>query len=128
MLLPEFSAFFRYSDLYPCKPNLNRRLELYTPLHAIKEQLKIFKTPISDAHINQEFMKLYQQQDASKTEEEKEKEAQLKKKKLKRKLISIDKALRNLEFFITVELGDIIFSVTEKAVGNHKLVDVGISG
>lgn len=37
LLIPEFSAFFRYTDLYPCRANLNRRLELYTPIHAIKE-------------------------------------------------------------------------------------------
>jgi hypothetical protein len=37
LLIPEFSALFRYTDLYPCRANLNRRLELYTPIHAIKE-------------------------------------------------------------------------------------------
>ena len=37
LLIPEFSAFFRYTDLDPCRANLNRSLELYTPIHAIKE-------------------------------------------------------------------------------------------
>ena len=29
---------------------------------------------------------------------------------------------------MNIDLGDIIFSITEKALGNHKLLDVGISG
>ena len=37
LLLPEFTAFFRYTDLYPCKADLNRYLELYTPIFTIKD-------------------------------------------------------------------------------------------
>lgn len=37
MLLPEFRAFFRYEDLFNCKPKLNRKIELYAPLYAVKQ-------------------------------------------------------------------------------------------
>lgn len=63
-----------------------------------------------------------------KTEEEKEHDKEIKKKQLKQKLRSIDRLVRNKTFYVNVELGDIFFSITEKALGNHKLLDVGISG
>ena len=47
---------------------------------------------------------------------------------MKQKLRSIDKLFRNKSFFISIDLGDIFFAITEKALGNHKLLDVGISG
>jgi len=47
---------------------------------------------------------------------------------LKQKLRSIDRLVRNKTFFVNIDLGDIILSVTEKALGNHKMLDVGISG
>jgi len=37
LLLPEFTAFFRYADLYPCRAELNRHIELYTPIFTIKD-------------------------------------------------------------------------------------------
>jgi hypothetical protein len=36
--------------------------------------------------------------------------------------------VRNKTFYVTIDLGDIFLSLTEKALGNHKLLDVGISG
>ena len=36
MLLPDYRPFFRYNDLYPCRQGLNRKLELYAPLYALK--------------------------------------------------------------------------------------------
>lgn len=49
MLLPEFRAFFRYEDLYNCKPNLSRKIELYAPIWAIKKQM--IKTGIPESYI-----------------------------------------------------------------------------
>ena len=66
--------------------------------------------------------------EASKTEEEKEQDKENKKRQLKQKLRSIDRLVRNKTFYVTIDLGDIFFALTEKALGNHKLLDVGISG
>ena len=84
------------------------------------------KTPIPESYISREFAKVYELRESKKTEEDKEKEALMKKKKLKKSLIMIDKALRTLEFFVLIEVGNITFSLTEKAVGNHKLLGLGI--
>jgi len=45
LLLPEFTAFFRYTDLYACKIDLNRTLELYTPIFTLKDQMISSKIP-----------------------------------------------------------------------------------
>ena len=66
--------------------------------------------------------------EASKTEEEKEQDKENKKRQLKQKLRSIDRLVRNKTFYVTIDLGDIFFALTEKALGTHKLLDVGISG
>ena len=47
LLLPEFTAFFRYTDLYPCKADLNRTLELFTPIYTLKQQIITSKIPES---------------------------------------------------------------------------------
>jgi hypothetical protein len=40
--------------------------------------------------------------------------------------VNVDKSLRKLEFFIQIDVGIITFNLTEKAVGNHKLLGLGI--
>ena len=45
LLLPEFTAFFRYNDLYPCKADLNRTIELFTPIFTLKQQVISGKIP-----------------------------------------------------------------------------------
>lgn len=48
-LLPEFKSLFRYDDLYPCRSNLHRYIELKTPLYMIKQQ--IIHADIPEAYI-----------------------------------------------------------------------------
>jgi hypothetical protein len=126
LLLPEFTAFFRYTDLYPCRADLNRTLELYTPIYTLKQQIITGKIP--DYYIQEQFQRIAQIKESNKTEEEKEQDKENKKRQLKQKLRSIDRLVRNKTFYVTIDLGDIFFSLTEKALGNHKLLDVGISG
>ena len=45
LLLPEFTAFFRYTDLSPCQTDLNRTLELYTPIFTLRDQIISVKIP-----------------------------------------------------------------------------------
>jgi hypothetical protein len=35
-LLPDFKPLFRYNDLYPCRNNLNKSIQLFTPLYMLK--------------------------------------------------------------------------------------------
>ncbi len=37
MLLPEFRPFFRYDDLFKCKPNLHTKIQNLTPLYMVKQ-------------------------------------------------------------------------------------------
>ena len=50
------------------------------------------------------------------------------KKDLNRMLKKVDKELRQMEFQVAVEFGNIMLALTDRAVGNHKLVDFGICG
>jgi hypothetical protein len=58
MLLPEFRSFFRYSDLYPCRRKLSRRIELYTPLYSISKQVIKKSTEIPREYIAKERAKV----------------------------------------------------------------------
>lgn len=81
LLLPEFTAFFRYTDLYPCKADLNRTLELFTPIYTLKQQIITSKIP--ESYIQEQFQMLAFRKEASKTEEEKEQDKENKKRQLK---------------------------------------------
>ena len=47
---------------------------------------------------------------------------------MKRTLRKVDRELKKMEFQVKVELGNFILALTDKAVGNHKLLDLGVCG
>jgi len=44
MLLPEFRPFFRYDDLFNCKPNLHIKIQHFTPLYMVKQCFEKIKS------------------------------------------------------------------------------------
>lgn len=50
------------------------------------------------------------------------------KKETRRMLKRVDKELRRMEFQVNINLGNMILALTDRAVGNHKLIDVGFCG
>ena len=57
-LIPEFKALFRFGDLASNGKNTARMIELFTPLHMIKQRQLKRASEASDAAISAEISKL----------------------------------------------------------------------
>lgn len=62
------------------------------------------------------------------TDAEKERAKELSQKRMRDVMRKVDKEMRKMEISLEVELGNNNLALTDRTVGNHKLVDFGYCG
>ena len=131
-LIPEFKALHRYKDLTPSRANLERSIELWTPIYLLKKALLTKTDEIPEEYILKEFGKLKQKAiDAIP-------EAVIKAKQDKqnietfRAMKNLDQSLSRIDAAFALKIIDISLAVTgnrtqDANFSNNRLVEVGAS-
>jgi len=111
-LVPEFKAMFRFTDLFPNKKEVPRRIELLAPLHLLAELTMSKVLQASDRAIANEIEILRLRRSFSKTEEEKKRLETYRDRHMIKKLKQLDIALKEIDFDIFIEIQKVGANVT----------------
>jgi len=111
-LIPEFKALFRFNDLAKNKKNAARLIELMAPLHLLAELTMARCMQASESALLHEINKLRNVRSLSKTEEELKKMESYRDRLTTKKLKDLDKALKNIDFDIKIEVSKVGANVT----------------
>lgn len=129
-LVPEFKAMFRFKDLFPNKVGMDRRIELFAPMHLVAElTMPKIRTASEEAIWNKinEFRAI---RSKNKTEEEKKRLETYKDRVMIRKLKALDSKLKNIDFDIYIEVQKVGTNITGNQnfheIRNQRLFEVGI--
>jgi len=108
-LLPDFRALFRYTDLYPAKANLYKRIEHMTALYVLRSKLispEHYK--ISDEILDKIIEEKVKQKKENRPDEEKKKETDEKIEGIAKVLKKVDRMLvKQWDASLTVNLNNI---------------------
>lgn len=131
-ILPEYKAFWRYSDLHFCRKRLNRWLYLNTVYYATRCQSKNRyisdpKNHLPDKAIDEAWIAYNESKAKKVTQEEIKKQADLKIKQTHTTLQTVDSYLQNFGFDIAMDLGDIQLALTKTDIKDKKF-SVGFGG
>ena len=111
-LIPEFKAMFRFKDLFPNKPNMARQIELLATLHFIREKMMSNLMKASDETIHNYVNMLKEVRAKSKSEEQIKRLETYNDRVMIKKLKGADKALKDIDFDIEIEVSKISANIT----------------
>lgn len=128
-LIPEFKAVFRFKDLYHNKWNNARQIELMTTLYWFRERHFITAKDVDEELVLRTFLNLVHKRNSSISPEQANKMRLYADISTMRKLKSLDRKLREVDFDIYFDTVNVSINITGNQyhtnISNKRVVEVG---